>query len=313
MHGPIFNEVIVVEDQRDLVVDGGQLVEQGGQDHLSRVGAHLDELERTRRDPRAGLVQRRDRAGPKSRRIIVGSIKGQPAAPTAVIGAAHPLRQKRCLAPARRRTEQRELARGFRRKDLDQSRPFDELSADGRWRRLGGEQHRRLASVRVCFALELEEGRRDAQQIVDLSAADDDHALNANRGIAWIVGHLGATRLGQLTQYFRAAVGSGHPTLLTMRSARALQTRSLSRSACCGLRDGDTDQGPPRRAVATRVDDTARSRRPRQVQASPADPRAFRRRWSSVMTARQRRRVARGGAGTGRALCECVCHRNRTR
>ena len=205
VHGPIFNEVIVVEDQRDLVVDGGQFVEQGGQNHLSRVGAHLDELERTRRHPRAGLVQRRDRAGPKSRRIIVGSIKGQPAAPTAVIGAAHPLRQKRRLAPARRRTEQRELARGFRRKDLDQSRPFDELSADGRWRRLGGKQHRRLASVSGCFALELEEGRRDAQQIGDLSAAGDDHALNANRGIALDRGPLGRGEIGPVDRMFQGS------------------------------------------------------------------------------------------------------------
>jgi hypothetical protein len=35
---------------------------------------------------------------------------------------------------------------GYADKDLHQSRPFDELSPDHRWRRLGGKQYRRLAS-----------------------------------------------------------------------------------------------------------------------------------------------------------------------
>lgn len=68
MHAPIFDKVIVVEDQRDLVIDGGQLAEQGGQHQLSEVGTPLGELERTRRHPglalpSAAITQDQNREG----------------------------------------------------------------------------------------------------------------------------------------------------------------------------------------------------------------------------------------------------------
>jgi hypothetical protein len=72
-------------------------------------------------------------------------IKGQPAAPTAVIGATHPLRQKRRHAQPAGALSNVSLREGSA-ENLYQSRPFDELSADGRWRRLGGKQYRWFAS-----------------------------------------------------------------------------------------------------------------------------------------------------------------------
>jgi hypothetical protein len=52
---------------------------------------------------------------------------------------------------------------------------------------------------------ELEEGRRDAQQIGDLGAACDYHALNANRGIALIVDHLAAARWDHSSPIFQGS------------------------------------------------------------------------------------------------------------
>ena len=100
-------------------------------------------------DPHAGmrLLHCGQRAGPESHRVVIRRVQCEPAEPVAVIGAVHPLRQQRCLPPARGCTHQGELADGFCGEPVGQAGSVDKLAADRRGRQFGGEHDRPLTGV----------------------------------------------------------------------------------------------------------------------------------------------------------------------
>ena len=88
------------------------------QNDLHRVGTHRQKFDRASPHPGTDLLQRGDHVHPKPHRIIVGTIKRQPAEPLVLARTQSPLRQQRRLAPTRGRTQQPQLAAPSRRQGV---------------------------------------------------------------------------------------------------------------------------------------------------------------------------------------------------
>ena len=138
--------MVVIENEHHRARDRVQIIEQGRQNDLHRVGTHRQEFDRASPHPGTDLLQRRDHVHPKPHRVIVGTIKRQPAKPLVRTGTQRPLRQQCRLAPARGRTQQRQLAASSRRQCVEQGGPVNELVPDGRDVQFGGQQNRSLSA-----------------------------------------------------------------------------------------------------------------------------------------------------------------------
>ena len=88
------DDVVVVEDQHDVTVDGPEVVDEGGEHrlHRQRLGC-LEEVERAGAHRRGQRPQPGDDVGPEVRRVVVARVQGQPRGralrPSAGVAASH--------------------------------------------------------------------------------------------------------------------------------------------------------------------------------------------------------------------------------
>ena len=81
------DDVVVVEHQHDVVRDGVEVVEQGGEDRLDRRRlGRLQERERVVADPGRGRLERGDDVRPEHRRIVVALVERQPRRGASIAG-----------------------------------------------------------------------------------------------------------------------------------------------------------------------------------------------------------------------------------
>ncbi len=96
---PRLDHVVVVEDQHEVVLDGLELVEQGGEDLVDRRLRGLQQGERSRADPGDGRPHGAQQVRPECRRIVVPLVEGQPGdEPALGPGRRQPLHDERGLA-----------------------------------------------------------------------------------------------------------------------------------------------------------------------------------------------------------------------
>jgi hypothetical protein len=116
VHLARLDEVIVVQDQHHVVVDGSEVVEEGGEHRLDGQGLRiLQELECRGSHRRSKAPQPGDDVGPEVRRVVVTSVQGEPGRGgrlPALRAAGQPFGEKSGLAEACRGGDQDELRLG---------------------------------------------------------------------------------------------------------------------------------------------------------------------------------------------------------
>ena len=132
------DDVVVVEDQHDVPVDGAEVVEEGGEHRLHGQRLRcLEELEGAGAHRRSEGPEPGDDVGPEVRRVVVAGVQRQPRRgarrPPAAVG--QPLREQRGLAEARRGGDEHELGAGPAVQTLPQPRPRAPVPAAGAGRR----------------------------------------------------------------------------------------------------------------------------------------------------------------------------------
>jgi hypothetical protein len=72
------DHVVVVEHEHDVVGQGGQVIQQGGEDRVDGRLRRLQQRQRTRADPGHRLVQRGHEVGPEHCGVVVALVQGEP-------------------------------------------------------------------------------------------------------------------------------------------------------------------------------------------------------------------------------------------
>ena len=144
------HEMVVVQDEHDLVLKAGQLVEQRGQDDLTGVGARPEELDGASGNPGVRLLQRGDHVVPEAGEVIVGRVQGEPGEPVTVLLLGDPLGEDGRLPPSGGRVEQRELVGLCGGEGFYQRWTADALVPEGGDVQLGGHEGAPLWRARLA-------------------------------------------------------------------------------------------------------------------------------------------------------------------